>query len=117
MKGTSMKLVKAAEVSTVIQAAKQHVWHALTTPAAVRKYFMGANLETTWKVGSPIAFSGELKGKRYKDIGTVRSFKPNQELSFTHWSTLSGQPGTAENYHLVTISLRSDGPQTTVTLV
>jgi uncharacterized protein YndB with AHSA1/START domain len=111
-----MKLVKAAEVSTTIHAAKERVWHALTTPAAVKKYFFGADLETTWKVGSPIAFSGEFKGKAYRDTGTVKSFAPNEELSYTHWSPLSGQPDAPENHHLVTISLRSDGPHTKVTL-
>jgi uncharacterized protein YndB with AHSA1/START domain len=111
-----MKLITAAEVSEHVHASTEEVWHALTTPALLKKYFFGADVRSTWNVGDPITFTGEYEGKSYQDKGTIRSSRPNNELSFTHWSALGGKPDKPENYHLVTINLDQRGDDTTVTL-
>jgi uncharacterized protein YndB with AHSA1/START domain len=116
MKGRIMKLVKAAEATTVIDAPKDKVWRRLTTPASVKAFFFGADLKTTWKVGDPIEFSGDFKGRPYKDTGVVKTFTPGKELSFTHWSELSGEADALENHHLITITLKAQNGHTEVTL-
>jgi len=111
-----MKLVTAAEVTETVDASDEEVWHALTTPSILKKYFFGSDIKSTWKVGDPITFSGEYDGKKYQDKGSIRSSHPNAELSFTHWSALAGKPDVPENYHLVTIKLNQLGDGTRVTL-
>ena len=111
-----MKLVRAAEVSETVHAPKDAVWRALTTPALLKRFFFGADVDSTWKVGDPITFSGKYNGTAYQDKGVIRSSRPYDELSFTHWSSLSAKPDRPENYHLVTIALDQRGANTTVKL-
>ncbi len=104
-------------VKTVtIDAPRAKVWDALTNPAKVKKYMHGTNLSTDWKVGSPIAWKGEWKGKSYADKGTVLAFEPPRLLKNTHWSPMGGTPDEPENYHTVTYELAEDGGKTTLTL-
>jgi uncharacterized protein YndB with AHSA1/START domain len=102
------------EVEARIQAPPHAVWEAITKkPSAM---FMGANVETDWKVGHPITMSGEFKGKSFKDSGEIRSFDIDRELSFTHFSGGSDQAQRRENGNLVTIRLQPDGDATRVVL-
>ena len=98
-------------VSRTIAASKDKVWKALT-----RKEMMGAKVETDWQVGHPITFSGEWKGKPFKDKGEIRKFDEGKELSYTHWSERPGQAEPPENYHLVRYELEPRGEMTRVTL-
>ena len=107
---------QAAQVSTEVNASPEKIWTALTTPAMLKKYFFGSDVDTDWNVGSPIYFRGEFKGKKYEDKGEIVAFEPRKRLSFTHWSALSGMADTPENYHVVTFELAGSGDQTKVTL-
>ena len=60
-----------AITSVTIDAPAARVWQALTDPAKVRQYMHGTNLATDWRVGSPISWSGEWRGKAYEDKGVV----------------------------------------------
>jgi uncharacterized protein YndB with AHSA1/START domain len=106
-----------AQVSNEIRATPNEVWKALTTPSLLKKYFMGADVESDFKVGSPITFRGEFKGKTYQDKGEIRAATPGKRLEFSHFSSLSGQPDQPENYHLVSIDLwpNEDGTKVTLT--
>ncbi len=106
-----------AAVSTVeIDAPKAKVWEALTDPKKVKQYMHGTNLTTDWKVGSPIAWNGEWKGKAYVDKGTVLEIDPEKLLKYTHWSPMGGSADRPENYHTVTYELVQNGAMTTLTL-
>jgi uncharacterized protein YndB with AHSA1/START domain len=107
-----------AQVSKVIHANPSEIWKALTTPALLKSYFMGANVVSDFKVGSPITFSGEFKGRPYEDKGQIQTVEPEKKLAFSHFSPLSGQPDAPENYHLVTFDLaptKGGGTQVTLT--
>jgi uncharacterized protein YndB with AHSA1/START domain len=106
----------AARVSTIVEGSPDQVWHALTDPALVREYFMGATVRSHWKVGNPITFSGEWQGKSFEDKGEILTAEPGKELRFSHWSPLSGSADAPENYHVVDITLDADGAKTRVTL-
>ena len=108
--------IQAAQVSTEIDAPPEMVWSALTTPAVLGKAFFGSQVQTSWKVGSPIRFRGEWKGKAFEDKGEVKAFSPSKQLRFTHWSELSGVPDSPENYHVVSFELAPSGKSTKVTL-
>jgi uncharacterized protein YndB with AHSA1/START domain len=69
-----------------ISASPDQVWHALTEPDAISRYFFGTAVETTWEPGSPITWRGEFDGKRYEDVGEVLTVVPPQRLEVTHRS-------------------------------
>jgi uncharacterized protein YndB with AHSA1/START domain len=105
-----------AITSVTIDAPRAKVWQALIDPAKVKRYMHGTNLATDWKVGSPITWSGDWKGKAYQDKGTVLDVEPEQRLTYTHWSPMGGSEDRPENYHTVTCELAGEGSQTTLTL-
>ncbi len=108
--------IPVAEVSVVVDADRSAIWKALTTPDLISEYFLGATVVTDWQVGSPITFAGEWKGQRYEDRGKIIAFEPEEELSYSHWSPLSGTDDVPENYHVVDILLDEGRDGTTVTL-
>ena len=105
-----------ASASVVVDAPRQRVWEALTDPELVRQYFMGAEVITDWQVGHPIAFKGTWKDKPFEDKGEILSFDPQEEMSYSHWSPLSGAEDSPENYHVVHIELDDSDDGTRVTL-
>ena len=105
-----------AITSVTIDAPAARVWQALTDPAKVRQYMHGTNLATDWRVGSPISWSGEWRGKAYEDKGVVLDVEPERRLTYTHWSPMGGSEDRPENYHTVTCELSGDEGQTILTL-
>jgi uncharacterized protein YndB with AHSA1/START domain len=105
-----------AKVTAEFRATPSQIWKALTTPALLKKYFMGSDIESDFKVGSPITFRGNFKGKDYEDKGEIKAADQDRRLAFSHYSPLSGQPDTPENYHLISLELVPAGSVTTVTL-
>ena len=105
-----------ATVSVTINASGNVVWKALTDPEAVKRYMFGATLVTDWKVGSPIAFKGEWKGKPYEDKGEVLQNDHGKRLSYTYWSSISGVEDKPENYGRVTYTLAAEGSGTKLTV-
>ena len=105
-----------ANATTSIGATRSKVWEALVTPAAIKQYMFGADVESDWSKGSEIKWKGEVKGKKYEDKGVVLKIEPDQTLQYSHFSPLSGKPDKAENYHTVSINLSGRGNETEVSL-
>ena len=105
-----------ASASIVIDRPRAQIWTALTDPDLVKQYFMGAVVKTDWQVGHPITFSGTWNDKPYEDKGEILSFEPDQEMSYSHWSPLSGTDDEPSNYHVVHIALEDGMVGTKVTL-
>jgi uncharacterized protein YndB with AHSA1/START domain len=100
----------AAEADVTIKGSVSQVWDALVNPDKVKKYMMGATVESDWQVGSPIVWKGEWKGKPFEDKGRILEIQRGKRLRYSHFSPLSGAPDKPENYHNVTIQLDgSDG--------
>src|SRR5262245_36519410 len=98
------------EVETTVGADPKTVWEAMT--AKKTAMFPGTDVNTDWKVGHPIAFTGEWKGKKFKDKGEIETFDAPRELAFTHWSEMSGKEDRPENYHVVRFLLKPEGEST-----
>jgi hypothetical protein len=77
---------------------------------------MGATVKTDWQVGHPITFTGTWNDKPFEDKGEILSFEPEQEMSYSHWSPLSGAADVPDNYHVVHIALEDSMVGTKVTL-
>jgi len=107
-------LVAKATIS--IKAPKDKIWRALVTPAAIKQYMFGTDVESDWHEGSSITWKGEFNDKKYKDQGVILQIEPEKTLQYSHFSSLSGKPDQPENYHTVTISLSGTGQTTTVSL-
>ena len=105
-----------AETHISIHATAESVWRALTDPALVKEYMYGTNLQTDWKVGSPITWKGEWEGKPYEDKGTVLAVEPRKLLKVTHWSPMGGSEDKPENYHTVIYELVEQDGETVLTL-
>ena len=96
-----------------IDAGQGAVWAALTDPARIADWMMGAEVRTDWQVGSPITWSGEMDGTSYEDKGEVLEVDEPNRLSMTHYSPLMGAADEPENYHTVVYELSGgDGPTT-----
>ncbi|HEY0521091.1 MAG TPA: SRPBCC domain-containing protein [Ilumatobacteraceae bacterium] len=105
-----------ASASIVVNRPRDRVWKALTDPALVRQYFMGASVQTDWQVGHPITFSGTWKDTTFEDKGEILEFDPEETLAYSHWSPLSGAEDVPDNYHVVRVRLEDAEGGTRVTL-
>lgn len=104
-------------ISLTIQAPAARVWSALTDPALVSSWMMGASVASGWQKGDAITWSGEYEGRPYSDKGQVLEVEPGRRLVHTHFSPMSGAEDVPENYHLLEWTLADDGDATRLTLV
>jgi len=106
-----------ARKTVTIHASQGEVWNALTNPEKVKQYMHGTEMSTDWKVGSPIVWKGEWKGRAYEDKGTVLAVEPQKLLKYTHWSPMGGSEDKPENYHTVTYELAGEDGKIALTLI
>ena len=102
------------EVETFVDADAKAVWDALTARRSAM--FMGAQVDTDWKAGSPISFTGEFEGKAFHDHGKIRDMDERSRLAFTHYSPTSGKPDVPDSYNFIDIRLEPEGDGTRVRL-
>lgn len=105
-----------AKAQITINVPADKVWEALITPAIIKKYMFGTTVTSDFKKGSPITWKGEWQGKFYEDKGTILESLPKTKLQYTHFSPLSELADIPENYHSVTVELKSNNNQTEVLL-
>jgi uncharacterized protein YndB with AHSA1/START domain len=105
-----------ARASITIAAPAAEVWEALVTPAAIKAYMFGTTVTSEWAVGSPIVWTGEWEGRPYEDRGIILQLVRERMLEYSHFSPRTGMSDLPENYHIVTVHLAGDGPQTHVLL-
>lgn len=111
-----MKNNLTGKASITIDAPASKVWEALTTPELIKQYFFGTEASSDWKVGSPITFSGEYKGKSYHDKGTILEVIPNKIFRYNYWSSMSGIEDKPENYVPITYALVESHDKATLTV-
>jgi uncharacterized protein YndB with AHSA1/START domain len=105
-----------AHAAVTVDAEPEVVWRSLTDPDRIARWMMGAQVSTTWQVGAPITWRGEMNGTPYEDKGEVLVAEEPSRLSMTHYSPLMGGDDVPENYHTVTYDLSPDGGGTSVRL-
>ena len=113
---STMSKTPIAKATATINASASKVWDALTKPDQIKQYLFGTDVTTDWKVGSPITYRGEWKGKAYEDKGKVLKVEPGKRLVSTFWSSLAGLPDTPENYKTVDYELSPAGDKTKLTI-
>jgi len=90
-----------------IHAPVSKVWTALTDKAQIKSYFFGTEVDSDWKKGSPITWSGEWEGQHYEEKGTVLDLENGKMLSFSYLS--SGKTDVPENYSTIVYNLETNG--------
>lgn len=98
-----------SEASVTIHADRAAVWRALTDPALISQYLFGTQVDTDWKVGSPITYRGVWNDKPYEDKGRIVEVDEPNRLASTYFSPLRGKPDVPENYQNVTYVLDDAG--------
>jgi uncharacterized protein YndB with AHSA1/START domain len=105
-----------ATAEAEIHAPRSKVWRALTDPDQIQKYMFGSRVETDWKPGSRITWKGEYDGKKYEDKGEILEVDHERRLKVTHFSPLSGEEDSPENYHTLVYELEENDGTTHVSL-
>ena len=106
-----------AQVAVTINASAPQVWKALTNPDLIKQYLFGTQVETDWRVGSPITYRGVWEGKSYEDKGKILQIEPNKLLVSTFWSSMGGKPDLPENYQTLRYELTAAGNATRLTII
>ena len=103
-----------------INAPTSQVWHILTTPELMKKWMISddieININTDWKVGSPMVIRGNMNGKNFENNGTVLQFETEKTLRYSHLSSISRLPDQPESYSIVEFRLQPIENQTILTL-
>jgi uncharacterized protein YndB with AHSA1/START domain len=108
-----------AKTQITVHARPARVWKALTEPALVKEYMMGADVKSDWKVGSELSYTGTYQGKPYEEGGVIRRIEPEKVLQATHFTKTPGKPqhgAEPAKQHLVTWELHENGGATVVTV-
>jgi hypothetical protein len=89
----------ATNISAVtINAPIAKVWEALTQPELVKKWQMGSDLLTDWKVGSEIRFKNEWEGQVFEQWGKILEFTPYEIIKYTLFALTPDLEDRPENY-------------------
>ena len=106
--------------AVTINASTSQVWHILTTPELMKKWMISddieININTDWKVGSPMVIRGNMSGKNFENNGTVLQFEPEKILEYSHLSSTSRLPNRPESYSIIEFRLQPMENLTTLTL-
>lgn len=106
---TSVVPAAAVEASISIQAPPEVVWRWVTQRELLRRWYAGAEVDTTWAVGSPMAITVRLGDVTLRDRGTVLAFEAPRWLRYSHWSSVSRVRDTSEGRSVITIRLVPEG--------
>jgi uncharacterized protein YndB with AHSA1/START domain len=87
-----------------IEATASKVWTILTDNQWIEQW-LGVQMITDWKTGSPIAFTFVYKDKEVKDKGTLLHFEAGKKLSYNYWSVFSATEDIPENYSEITFTI------------
>jgi len=116
MKNSVAKHELIVQKTITAQADRLQVWEALTNPKITKKYFFGCEVHSTWKIGSPITWTGTFEGQKVEVKGTVLKMQPGRLLQYTAWSKMSGLEDIPSNYTTVSIHLVEVNGMTSIAL-
>ena len=66
---------------------------------------MRIEVNTDWKIGSPIVVNGHHNNVDFENKGIVLEFEPRSILRYSHLSSISGLADKSENYTIIEFRL------------
>jgi uncharacterized protein YndB with AHSA1/START domain len=105
----------------LIDADAATVWQHLTQPELMKKWLgepqMNIEIETDWRVGSPIIISG-FHHIKFTNKGIVLQYEPNKLLKYTHLDSVSRLPDIPKNQTILEFALTpfKNGTQLSLTM-
>jgi uncharacterized protein YndB with AHSA1/START domain len=102
--------------SIVINAPPTKVWEALTNPSYTKKYMFALDVESDWRPGSRIIWSGDAGGIRTYRKGKVLKTEPGRLLKFTDFNPSTGAEDIDENHAHRTYQLKAVGGTTVLSV-
>jgi uncharacterized protein YndB with AHSA1/START domain len=99
---------------TIIRAAPERLWEALTDPQLIRQYWYGVNLECAWKKGAPWKLA--FPDGRLADAGEILEIDPPRRI-VVRWQNEWNQEMKAEGPSRCAIDLTplNDAVKLTIT--
>ncbi|MFA6505087.1 MAG: SRPBCC domain-containing protein [Treponemataceae bacterium] len=85
-----------AKVEGVIPASIEKVWDAFATSDGFARIYEGIKVESDWKVGGPVVWSGEWEGKAFRDEGVITVYDRPRLFEYTYWTSFWGLPRTPD---------------------
>ena len=101
--------------TVTINATPATVWFVLTDPKSMAAWMgdpgMKLEVETSWKIDSPIAIRG-FHHIKFENKGTILKYDKEQVVSYSHLSSVSRLPDSIENYAVLEFILTPINNQT-----
>ena len=94
----------------LISSPPSRIWDVLTKNEWIERW-LGVQMLTDWKVGSPIAFTFTYKDKEIRDKGTLLHLEPAKKFAYNYWSVFSATDDKPENYSEISfdLSMKEEG--------
>lgn len=108
----NLKVTDQIEINSSIDK----VWFALTDKEMIRQYFYGTEVNTDWKIGSPITFTGTWQGTSYEDKGFILETQKEKMIRHSYWSSFWGTAYDPDDTSTITYDLKKSDGQTVVTI-
>lgn len=102
-----------------INASPERVWQALTSPEEVKNIFYGSVLQSTFEIGSPLAYVslGKAGDEIVHIYGTLLEFEVNKVFSYSCHMGEAYFPDHAKYESRVTYQLEATGKCTKLTVI
>jgi uncharacterized protein YndB with AHSA1/START domain len=100
-----MKELKVQKTIT-LDASVAKVWEALTKPEMIKRYTLGTEVVSDWKVGSPILWVKTLKEEEVvSEKGSIERIEVGKLLQFTSFDLNAKYTDVPSNYIQATYEL------------
>lgn len=96
-----------------IKSPSAVVWQLITNPQFMGKWLSDdkIHVESNWKNGSPIIFSGMMHGIYLYNKGIILQFTPLICFKYNYFSNLSNLPDVPENYTKICFTLNENNAE------
>lgn len=93
-----------------INSTSAIIWQLITHPQFMEKWLSDDKIqvESNWKIGSPIIFSGMMHGIYLYNKGIILQFAPLICFKYNYISNLSNLPDVPENYTNICFTLNEN---------
>ena len=115
----SKKCIMSVKFVVTIDAKASKVWAVLTSPFLMTQWMgsseMKVEVETDWKINAPLVVRG-FHHVKFENKGVVLRCIPEEQLTYSHLSSVSRLPDETGNYTILDFILTPTGNRTILTL-